>query len=141
MNGLVVFPIFFNLSLIFVVRSSLSEPVISRSCFCWLYRASPSLATWNIISLIFILTIWWYLSLVLLEKVVCYNQGVLLTNFVSLCCASFCPPRPNLPVTPLIAWLPTFSFQYSVMKTISFFSVSYRSFNIRIVIKVFSFSY
>ena len=29
----------------------------SRSCFCWLYRASPSLATKNIINLILVLTI------------------------------------------------------------------------------------
>ena len=30
--------------------------VCSRSCFCWLYRASPSLAAKNIISLISVLT-------------------------------------------------------------------------------------
>ena len=29
------------------------------SCFCWLYRASASLAAKNIINLISILTIWW----------------------------------------------------------------------------------
>ena len=33
--------------------------VSSRSCFCWLYRASPSLAARNIISLISVLAIWW----------------------------------------------------------------------------------
>ena len=33
--------------------------VSSWSCFCWLYRASPSLAAKNIISLIMALTIWW----------------------------------------------------------------------------------
>ena len=33
--------------------------VSSRSCFCWLYRASPSLAAKNIINLISVLTIWW----------------------------------------------------------------------------------
>ena len=33
--------------------------VSSWSCFCWLYRASPSLAATNIISLISVLTIWW----------------------------------------------------------------------------------
>ena len=47
------------------------------SCFCWLYRASPSLATKNIINLISVLTIWWcpYVesSLVLLEEGVCYD--------------------------------------------------------------------
>ena len=32
-------------------------PVSSRSCFCWLYRASPSLAANNIINLISVLTI------------------------------------------------------------------------------------
>ena len=30
-----------------------------QSCFCWLYRASPSLATKNIINLIVVLIIWW----------------------------------------------------------------------------------
>ena len=34
-------------------------PVGSRSCFCWLYRASASLAAKNIINLILVLTIWW----------------------------------------------------------------------------------
>ena len=33
--------------------------VRSRSCFCWLYRASPSLAAKDIINLISVLTIWW----------------------------------------------------------------------------------
>ena len=32
--------------------------VSSWSCFCWLYRASPSLAAKNIINLILVLTIW-----------------------------------------------------------------------------------
>ena len=31
----------------------------SQSCFCWLSRASPSLAAKNIINLISVLTIWW----------------------------------------------------------------------------------
>ena len=30
-----------------------------QSCFCWLYRASPSLATKNMVDMILILTIWW----------------------------------------------------------------------------------
>ena len=33
--------------------------VSSWSCFCWLFRASPSLVAKNIISLILVLTIWW----------------------------------------------------------------------------------
>ena len=58
--------------------------VSSWSCFCWLYRTSPSLAAKNIISLISVLTIWWcpYVesSLVLLEVGVCYDQCVLLAK-------------------------------------------------------------
>ena len=75
LNGLVVFPAFFNLSLNLAIRSSWSEPQSTpglRSCFCWLYRASPSLAAKNIINLISVLTIWWCpcveSSLVLLKE-------------------------------------------------------------------------
>ena len=50
--------------------------VSSRSCFCWLYRASSSLAAKNIINMTLVLTIWWFpcveSSLVLLEESVCY---------------------------------------------------------------------
>ena len=64
--------------------------VSSRSCFCWLYRVSPSLAAKNIISLISVLTIWWCPCaesyLVLLEEGVFYDQCVLL--------AKLCWPLP-----------------------------------------------
>ena len=90
--------------------------VSSRSCFGWLYRASPPLAAKNISNLISVLTIWWCpcveSSLVLLEEGVCCDQCVLL--------ASFYTPRPNLPVTPGVSWLPTFAFQSPIMKRTSF---------------------
>ena len=58
--------------------------VSSRSCFCWLYRASLSLAAKNIINLISVLTIWWRpcveSSLVLLKEGVCYDQCILLAK-------------------------------------------------------------
>ena len=58
--------------------------VSSRPCFCWLYRASPSLAAKNIINLISVLTIWWCpcveSSLVLLEEGVCNDQCILLAK-------------------------------------------------------------
>ena len=61
--------------------------VSSWSYFCWLYRASPSLAANNIISLISVLTIWWCQcaesSLVLLEEGVCYDQCVLFIMCIS----------------------------------------------------------
>ena len=47
-------------------------------------------------------------------------------NSVSLCPASFCTPRPNLPVTLGISWLPTFAFQSPIMKRTSFLGVSNR---------------
>ena len=34
--------------------------VSSRSCFCWLYRTSPSLAAKDTVNLILVLTIWWW---------------------------------------------------------------------------------
>ena len=105
--------------------------VSSWSCFCWLYRASPSLAAKNIINLISVLTIWWCprveSSLVLLEEGVCYDQCVLLAKlFVSLCPASFCTPRPNLPVTAVISWLPTFAFLFPIMRRVSLLGVRSR---------------
>ena len=61
--------------------------VSSRSCFCWLYIAPPSLAAKNIINLISVLTIWWCpcveSSLVLLEEHVCYKQCVLLAKLLA----------------------------------------------------------
>ena len=38
-------------------------------------------------------------------------------NSISLCPASFCTPRLNLPVTPCISRLPTFAFQSPIMKS------------------------
>ena len=85
--------------------------VSSQSCLCWLYRASPSLAAKNTINLISVLTIWWCPcvepSLVLLEEGVCCDQCIFSwQNSVSLGPASFSIPRPNLPVTPGVSWLP-----------------------------------
>ena len=61
--------------------------VSSQSCFCWLYRASPSLVAKNTINVILVLTIWWCpcveSSLVLLEEGVCYDQWVLLAKLLA----------------------------------------------------------
>ena len=61
LNGLVVFPTFYNLSLNFSIRSLLSEPQSAPSLVftdCVLYRASSALAAKNIINLISLLAIW-----------------------------------------------------------------------------------
>ena len=124
LNGLLVFPTFFNLSLNLAI---IWATVSSGSCFCWLYRPSPSLAAKNIINLISVLTVWWCpcveSSLMLLEEGVCYDQFIFWENSVSLCSASFCTSRPNLSVTPGISWLPTFAFQSPMMKRTSFLGV------------------
>ena len=97
--------------------------VSSWSCFCWLYRASPSLAAKNIITLILVLTIWWCQCV---EPLCCWKRVFAMTsafswqNSISLCPASFCTPRTNLPVTPGVSWLPPFAFQYPTMKSTSF---------------------
>ena len=44
-------------------------------------------------------------------------------NSASLCPASFCTQRPNLPVTPDISWHATFAFQSPIMKRTYFFGV------------------
>ena len=44
-------------------------------------------------------------------------------NTVSLCPASFPTPWPKIPVTPGNSWLPTFAFQYRMMKRTSFLLV------------------
>ena len=41
-------------------------------------------------------------------------------NSISLCPASFCTTRLNLPITPDISWFPTFAFQSPIMKRTSF---------------------
>ena len=45
-------------------------------------------------------------------------------NSISLFPASFCIPRPYLPVTPGVSWLPAFAFQSHIMKRTSFLGVS-----------------
>ena len=89
----------------------------SQSCFCWLYRASTSLAKKNIINLISLLTIWWYPCVVLY-----FGRGYFLWSVHSpvktLYPASFCTPRPNLSVTLGVS--STFAFQSPIMKRTSF---------------------
>ena len=87
--------------------------VSSQSCFCWLYRASTSLTAKNIINLVSVLTIWWFpcVELCCWKMVFATTSAFSWQNSISLCPASFCTPRPNLPVTPGVSWFPPFVFQ------------------------------
>ena len=114
--------------------------VSSRSYFCWLYRASPSLAAKDIINLISVLTILWYPCV---ESSRVFGRGCLLwpVHFLgktlSLCPASFRIPRPNLSVTPGVSWLPIFASQSAIMKRTSFLGVSSkRSFSLHWTIQL-----
>ena len=83
--------------------------VNSWSCFCWLYRASPSSCKednqsdfdidYLVMSMGSFLVLW--------KRVLVTTSLFSWQNSVSLCPVSFCTPRPNLPVTPIISWLPT----------------------------------
>ena len=88
--------------------------VSSRSCFCWLYRASPSLAAKNIINLISVLTMWWCpcveSSHVLLKEVFAMTSVFSWQNSIRFCPASFRTPKPNLPVTPGVSCPPIFFY-------------------------------
>ena len=54
------FHYFFQVNPEFCNKELMIQAIVSSSsCFCWLCRASPSLAAKNIVSLILILTIWW----------------------------------------------------------------------------------
>ena len=122
-----VFPAFFNLSLNFTVRSSWSQPQLAPGLVFADYIELLHLGLQRIQSVLLMLTIWWCpcvkSSLVSLEESVGYDQWVPLQNSISLCPASFCTPRPSLPVTPSISWLPTFAFQSPIMKKTSFLGV------------------
>ena len=104
--------------------------VSSQSFFGWLYRASSSSVAKNIINLISILTIWCCLCeeslLFHWKRVFAMTSVFSWQNFISLWPASFCTPRQNLAVPPGISWLPTFAFQYHIMKRISFWYASSR---------------
>ena len=76
--------------------------ISSQSCFCWLYRASTSLAAKNIINLTSVLTIYtWHpcveCSLVLLEEGVCY-QFSSVTQLCPTLCDHINHSMPGLPV-------------------------------------------
>ena len=83
----------------FMIWATLS----SWSCFCWLYIASPSLAAKNIISLIsvdhLVMSICRVFSWVVGRRCLLWPVHSL-GKTVSLWPASFCTPRPNLPVIP-----------------------------------------
>ena len=122
LNCLVVFPIVFNLSVNFAIRSSWSEPQSAPSLVFFSDCIEPLyFQLWRI-------SIWfqhWPSGMSMCRVISCIvGKGCLLWSLHSLgktvWSASFCTPRQNLPVIPGISWLPIFAFQPSVMKGASF---------------------
>ena len=111
MNGLVVFPTFFNLSVIFAIRSSWSEPqstpgLVFSHCIELL---AASLAAKNIINLISVLTIWWcpcVESCVVGRGCVLWPVHSLVKTLLAFALLHFVLQGQT--VTPGISWLPTF---------------------------------
>ena len=69
---------------------------------------------------------WGWLLLCCWKRVFAMTSVFSWQSSISLCPASFCTPRPNLPVIPGISWLPTFAFQSPIMKRTFFLGVSSR---------------
>ena len=69
------------------------------------------------------MSMWWCLLLCCWKRVFAMTSVFSWQNCISLCPASFRIPRPNLPVTPGVSWLPTFAFQSPIMKRTSFLVV------------------
>ena len=99
--------------------------VSSQSCFCWLYRASPSSAAKNIISQILVLSIWWCpcaeQSLVLLEEGVYCDQWVLSAKLCSalLCFVLYSKVKLACYSRYLLTFY--FAFQFPMMKRTFFY--------------------
>ena len=127
LNGLVVFPTFFNLSLNLAIRSSWSEP-----------QSAPSLVFADCIELLHlwlqrIQSIWFWCwpsgDVHVLSLLLCYWKRVFVMTSafswqisVSLCLASFRISRPNLPVTPGPSW-----FRYAVNQSPNEYILEVRS--------------
>ena len=83
--------------------------VNSKSCFCWLHRASPSMAAdYNQSDLgidRLVMPMCWSLLLCCWKRVFAMTSVFSWQNSISLCPASFCTPRPNMPISPGISWL------------------------------------
>ena len=116
-----VFPTFFNLSLNLAIRSLWSEP---QSALCLIFVDCIELLHlgWKEYNQSgFLLSIWWCpclkSSVVLWKRVFAMISVFSWQNSVSPFPASFCIPRPNLPVNPGISWLPTLINLENILKS------------------------
>ena len=121
LNSLVVFPTFFNTSLNLAIRSLWSEPqsapgLVFADCieFSTFGCKDYNLSDFGIDYLM--MSMYRVFSCVFGRRCFLCPVCSLDKTLLNLCPASFCTPRPNLPITPGTSWLPTFAFQPLVMK-------------------------
>ena len=104
--------------------------VSSQSCFCWLYRASPSLTAKNIMSDFgidhLVMSICRVASGIVGKGCLLWPVHSLGKTLLAFTLLHSLLPRPHLPVTPGVSWLPTFAFLSPIMKKTSFGDVSSR---------------
>ena len=129
MNGLVVFPTFFNLSLKLSIRSSWSEQQSAPSLvfadsiellYLWLQRIHQS--DFSIDHLVMLCVVF---SCVV--EILCLLWPVcsLVKTLLAFALLHFVL-QDQIPITPDISWLPTFAFQSPMMNRTSFGGVSSR---------------
>ena len=124
-----VFPYFIQFKFEFFNKDIMIwATVSSRSCFCWLYRAFPSLVTKNIVNLILIFTDHLVMSMYKIVPIV--GRGCLLWpvpsggKTVSFCPTPFCTKGQTCLLLQVISWLSTFAFPFPMIKKISVFGVN-----------------
>ena len=94
--------------------------VSSWSCFCSLYRVGYKKYNQSYFGNDHLVISIYSLFLCCWNRLFATTSVFSWQNSISLCPASFCTPRPNLPITPGVSWLPTFAFQSPKMKRTSF---------------------
>ena len=85
------FPYFLQFKSEFCHKEFINWAIVSsQSYFCWLYRASPSLAAKNIINHISVLAIWWCPCVESSPVLFAMTSALSWQNSITVCPASFC---------------------------------------------------
>ena len=106
-----VFPTFFK-SELGNKETMIWATVSSWSCFCSLYRVGYKKYNQSYFGNDHLVISIYSLFLCCWNRLFATTSVFSWQNSISLCPASFCTPRPNLPITPGVSWLPTFAFQW-----------------------------
>jgi len=116
LNGPGVFPTLFNLSLYFAIKSSWSEPQsVFADCIELLHFGCKEYHQSDFYIDHLVMTMCRVFSCLVGRGLMLWPVCVL-GNLCYFWPASFFTPRPNLPLTPGVSWLPTFAFRLQWLK-------------------------